>query len=178
MKITRLQLTRLQTVCSQMASTVVGFDGGREGRLAWAGQLTGRTIPSFNALSFDEARMLIDAAQGELGHRAPLKPGSKATQPRKRTAESAHRAGVDGRKDDTVYAQRPEIVSADDLTTIASYYQRLGWDKARFDAWLQSKSSPIKPAKEIRSMKQANRVRWALKGMLQDRGLWVDWSNG
>jgi hypothetical protein len=176
--ITPAQLARLQTLCSQMTQSVIGFDGGREGRLAWAGTLLGRTVPTFSALGFHDARLLIDAAQGELGHRAPLKPGSKRNQAHKHTAEDALRAGVDGRKDDVVFVQRPEIVSAEDLETIASYYQRLGWDKARFDAWLAGSSSPIKPGKVIHTTRQANRVRWALKGMLQDAGLWVDWSKG
>ncbi len=176
--ITNAQRLRLMAVCTQMGSSVVGFDNSREGRLAWAGQLLGRTIVSFLDLRFHEAQALIDAAQGELGHRAPLKPGSKATQPRSRTAEDAHRAGVDGRNDDVSYAQLPQIASADDLATIASYYQRLGWDKARFDAWLASKSSPLKRARSIVTTAQANKVRWALKGMLQAAGLWADWSKG
>lgn len=170
MNITRAQITRLQTCCSQMAQRVAGCTNSREERLAWAAQVLGHAVESFAKLSMQEARILIDAAQGEIGHRAPLKPGTR------RNREDARRAGIDGRKGDTEFASAPRIVSAEELTTIASYYQRLGWDKPRFDAWLASRHSPLKKRTTITTSAHANRVLWALKGMLKDAGLWVDWS--
>lgn len=172
MNITPAQMKRLQTCCSQMARTVVGFDGERATRLAWAKQTLGREVASFSELTIHDARRLIDAAQGELGHRAAARPGTRE----RRSAAAAHRAGVDGRKGDTTYAATPQIVSAEDLDVLAEYYARLGWNKARFDAWLASSHSPIGRSKTIRTQAQANRVRWALQGMLKDAGLWVDWS--
>lgn len=173
MKITTAQLKRLQTCYGQMCSQVIGFENTREARLAWASQILGREISSFAALSLDQARTLIDAAQGELGHRTPQK--SKSVH--KPTAEAARRAGLDGRKGDQEYADAPQIASAADIETIQSYYQRLGWSAAQFEAWLTHRSSPLRGRKQIRTQADANRVRWALKGMLKDAGLWADWKD-
>lgn len=175
MTITKAQLTRLQTCYAQMCSHLSGYENTREARLRWASQILGRPVVSFSKLSLDAARKLIDAAQGELGHRAPLKATSARSQGRKQSAEDARRAGLDGRKVDAEFADQPELVSAEDIETIRSYYQRLGWGEAQFESWLRSRTSPLRGRKVIRTTADANRVRWALKGMLQDANLWVDW---
>ena len=176
MKATLAQIKRLQTCYGQLCTHSIGFENTREARLAWAAEVLGRQIASFSQLTLDQARTLIDAAQGALGHRDPLKPGAKRQQEPKRSAEAAHRAGVDGRAGETVYAASPEIVSAEDIETIASYYARLGWDLSQFDKWIHSRSSPLRGRKQVRTTADANRVRWALKGMLQDAGRWADWN--
>ncbi len=172
-RITPAQLARLQTLCSQLASACV-IAGTREARLAWANSILrlepGLQIASFSQLSLDRATRLIDAAQGELGHRAPT-----VAKPRKRlTAASARRAGLDGRNTDTEFAGQPQIVSPEDIETIKSYYERLGWGREQFEAWLGSRRSPLRGRKQIRTTAEANKVRWALKGMLQAAGRWVD----
>ncbi len=62
-----------------------------------------------------------------------------------------------------------------DLEVIESYYARLGWSRETFDGWLRSPRSPLgrnKSQPKITTVAQANRVRWALKRMLQKKGLW------
>lgn len=167
MNITRAQLGRLQTLYSQLARRDNSLDTSREARLEWASQLCQRKVASFKALTMSEARHLIDSAQGVLGVRVP---------PHKRPANfhDARRAGLDGRHDGQEFANQPQIASAADLATIQSYYTRLGWDRTRFDAWLHSDRSPLrgKADAQIRTAADANRVRWALKGMLVHAGLW------
>ena len=173
MKITPAQLTRLQTCYAQMCRHSIGFDNTREDRLHWATQTLGCAIDSFSHLTLDQGRRLIDAAQGELGHRAPLKAGSRR---RPGNSQSPLRAGIDGRHDGGQFAKVPELVSAEQIADIQSYAQRLDMGEAQLTAWLKSRSSPLKGRTEIRTTADANRVRWALEGMLKDRGLWVDWS--
>lgn len=177
MKITPAQIGRLQTVYAQCVRRCLGYSEGREARIAWANERlqlpVGRRIKTFSDLTQHQARVLTDAAQAELGTRAPLKPGRNQKQ---RLTTDARRAGNDGRRDDIEFTNQPEMVAPEELEVIASYYARLGWTAERFAAFLSSSSSPIKPSKTIRTVKQANRVRWALKGMLQDAGLWEDWS--
>jgi len=168
--ITKGQLKRLQVLYSQLARHTLDAGPSREARLTWAAQLLGHAVASFSNLTPDDARVLIDSAQGVLGVRA-------ATTPRKRLSrDEAHRAGTDGRRDEAEYSTTPQLASADDLATIENYYGRLGWNRAQFDGWLRSRYSPLKhkakPA--IRTMADANRVRWALKGMLQAAGKWEE----
>ena len=172
MKITKAQLARLQTCYAQMGSRIVGFENTREARLQWASAVLHRDVTSFSALTLDQARILIDAAQGELGGRAPLKSKPQRAQ----TAEAARRAGLDGRKFDTEFAAQPEMVSAELVERIQSYYQRLGWGAPQFNAWLSSRSSPLRGRHSVRTTAEANKVLWALKGMLKDAGRWADWS--
>jgi hypothetical protein len=98
-------------------------------------------------------------------------------KPRKRlNRDQARRAGLDGRKDGGEFLRAPQMASAADLACIESYYTRLGWGRAQFDAWLRSPRSPLKhkSAPTIVTVYDANRVRWAIKGMLQHAGLWED----
>ncbi len=165
-RITKHQLTRLQTVYSQLARHTQESES-RDGRLQWASELTGRAVKSFRDLSFDEARRLIDTAQGQLGVKAPAKC--------RRSGAQGRRAGLDGRHDGAEYQNAPQVASAADLATIESYYLRLGWNRAQFDAWLCSPRSPLRKRARttITTTADANSVRWALKGMLVAKGLWV-----
>jgi hypothetical protein len=168
MQITPRQLGRLQTLYSQLARREIGIGTGREERLAWASSSLHKPVASFSALTFDDAGFLIDGLQTHLGVKAPAR--------NRLSRDAARRAGVDGRKRDTEFTSAPQIASASDLATIESYYSRLGWDRARFDAWLRSPHSPVKhkSAPTITTVSDANRVRWALKGMLQNAGLWEE----
>jgi hypothetical protein len=163
--ITTNQMKRLQTLYGQLQAHSIE-SSGREARLSWATEQLGRPITSFKAISFSEAKGLIDGLQGQLGVKEP---------PRRRHGRAqARRAGLDGRKGQTEFANAPQAVDARDLAAIEEYYLRLGWTRAQFDGWLQSPHSPIgaRANKQILTTADANRVRWALKGMLQQRGLW------
>jgi hypothetical protein len=164
--ITTGQLKRLQTLYGQLCAHTIE-PSSREARIAWAAGLVGRKLSSFSDLTGDEARRLIDGLQAQLGVRMP---------PRKRMERrAAARHAKDGRRDGAEFASAPEMVSAEDLAAIQQMYERLGWTRERFDAWLRSPTSPIrKTDTAIRSTSDANRVRWALKGMLRNRGLWED----
>jgi hypothetical protein len=170
LRITSGQMKRLQTLYGQLcAHTQQSSD--RAARIAWASQLLGRAenerLASFSDLTQSDARHLIDALQAQLGVQHPTK--------KRQRREAADRHGRDGRGDGQDLAATPEMVSAADLETIESYYQRLGWTRDRFDAWLRSPHSPLKKSSPVIATKaHANRVRWALKGMLQHAGLWEE----
>jgi hypothetical protein len=159
------QLRRLQVLYGQLARhTDQGT--GREARLAWASELTGRTIASFSDLTQAEAVRLIDTIQGQLGVRAPARP-------RRRLRRSdARKAGTEGRRGNE--NTETTIAGARDLERIQYALTLLGWNQAQLEGWLRSPSSPLrkKATPEIRTLSDANRVWWALKGMAQARGLW------
>lgn len=164
--INKKQMKRLQVLYSQLARhTDQGAD--REARMRWASEMLQRPIGSFKELTMNDAQHLIDTLQGQLGVKAPAKNRLKG--------EAAHRAGTDGRKG-SPYAGSPQMVSPADLEVITGYYMRLGWGREQFDAWLASSRSPLSHRSHptITTLADANRVRWALKGMLQNRGLWED----
>jgi hypothetical protein len=173
-KITKRQLKHLQVLYSQLAHKTLDAGSSRESRLAWASDQLHHAVASFNDLSHADARQLITAIQRRLGIRA-------AARPRKTLSRGqAQRAGKDGRHDGKQYDAQPQLASADDLATIEGYYARLGWSRAQFDGWLRSPRSPLKhkAAPSIRTLSDANRVRWALKGMLQHAGLWYEKERG
>jgi hypothetical protein len=167
--ITSGQLKRLQVLYSQHARrSLDATSGSREERLDWATRQTGRLIASFKELTLDEGKHLIELLQRALNVKAP------STRPSRR--DDARRAGLDGRHDGKEYARTPKMASAQDIEVIERFYQRLGWTRERFDAWLQSPRSPLgrKSNPQIRTLADANRVRWALKGMLVSAGLWEE----
>jgi hypothetical protein len=142
----------------------------REERITWASTRLRRPISSFSDLSSTDAGFLIDGLQEYLGVKAPAKPRKRLDR------EQARRAGTDGRHDGQEFASAPQLASAADLATIENYYTRLGWGRAQFDAWLRSPRSPLKHKSQptISTMADANRVRWALKGMLRYAGKWEE----
>jgi hypothetical protein len=164
--ITKDQLKRLQVLYSQFARHTDQATS-REARIQWASELVQRPIASFTALTMHDARHLIDTLQGQLGVKAPAK--------KRLRREAAHRAGTDGRRN-SPYGSAPQMVSAEDLAVLEDYYTRLGWNRAQFDGWLSSSRSPLsnRARPVIATLADANRVRWALKGMLQHAGLWEE----
>jgi len=160
------QIGRLQTLYAQLARHEIGLGLKREERLAWASTALHKPVSSFKDLSGADAGFLIDLIQTTLGVKAPAK--------KRMSRDQARRAGLDGRADGQEYSGAPQLASQADLGTIVSYYMRLGWDRARFDAWLRSPRSPLKhkSAPTITTLADANKVRWALKGMLEHAGLW------
>lgn len=164
--ITTPQLRRVQTLYSQLcAHTQQGTS--REERMAWASRLLGRKIVSFCELSVSDAGRLIDVLQSQLGVKHPPQ--------KRRSREAAARHGKDGRRDGQEFQSAPQMVSVADLATLESYWRRLGMTRERFDAFLRSPISPLRKTDPvIRTKADANKVRWALEGMLKRAGLWEE----
>jgi hypothetical protein len=161
------QLKRLQTLYSQFAREAPDPRiRTRQERLLWASFVVGHPVTSFSELSQDEANTAI----AQLEKTAPRK--KRRAKPMSR--EAAERHAKDGRWDGEKFSAAPQIASEFDLANIAKYYARLGWDRDTFDRWLRSPRSPLgrRSQPKIVTVAQANRVRWALKKMLQARGLW------
>ena len=161
------QLKRLQTLYSQFAAASTDpRTRTREERLLWASLICNRTIGSFSELTVEEAKRAIDSLQKALG---PQRKKPRMGRDR------ALRHGKDGRYDST-FQNAPQMAESFDLEVIESYYARLGWSRETFDNWLRSPRSPLgkKSQPRIATVAQANRVRWALKRMLQSRDLWEE----
>jgi hypothetical protein len=163
--ITAPQLKRLQTLYSQFAADP--RTRSREERLLWASLVVGRKVESFSELTGREAATAIARLQKDA-------PQAKA-RPKPMDRDSAERHAKDGRWDGEKFRPMPQMASAFDLENIERYYNRLGWNRDTFDRWLCSPRSPLGRHSQppIRTVAQANRVRWALIRMLQKRGLWA-----
>ena len=184
-ELTTMQLKRLQTLYSQVAAGDA-LAKTREQRLMWAGLVANRAIASFSELTEDEAKTCIERLQAALNERQPAVKRSYRRRKKMRTQiadrERAARHGKDGRHDST-FAEQPQLAGRYDLDVIEGYVARLGWSRAQFDGWLGSARSPLKPraaspepqaeAAQIRTVAEANRVRWALVKMLKGRKLWA-----
>ena len=170
-KANRDQIVALQTLFAAWHSRDLTENVDlRSARLAWASERLEREINSFNDLSGDQARLLIDVLKQSLGQ-----PLTRQPQPwrRVRARDRAQQAGTAGRRG--VSSSLIEMVGPDDLARIEDARRRLGWTTEQLDAWLRSTSSPLKdkagePA--IRSVSDANRVWWALKAMMVRVGVW------
>lgn len=157
------QIPKLQTLYSQFAATQFDPAGGdeRSKRLAWAERELGLehgSLESFKALKKSEASQLIDVLL--------VATGQKVTPPdrsKKSKRDQAQRKGTAGRRGDI--SKEVVMASADDLAAIDELLHDLGWDRARLDNFLRSPSSPLgrRSNPEIRTDKDANKVRWALK---------------
>jgi hypothetical protein len=155
MKITGRQLTRLQTLYSQWERHSLSCPGSsREARLAWASQLTARSVASFSALTIEEGKRLIDTLQDAVGHKHPAQ--KKRRPP---TTRDRQKKGTEGRHDQ-IHAETT-IAGPSEFELIQQALSRLGWTQARLEAFLRSPRSPIKPHTQIRTLYQANRVYWA-----------------
>ena len=166
--ITARKLKRLQTLYSQFAAASADpRTRTREERLLWASLVVGRKVESFSELSSAEANTAIARLQKDA-------PQAEA-RPKPMDRDAAERHAKDGRWDGGEFRQAPQMASAFDLENIERYYHRLGWDRDTFDRWLRSPRSPLGRHSQprIRTVAQANRVRWALKKILQTRGLWA-----
>jgi hypothetical protein len=102
-------------------------------------------------------------------------PTSKRRSRKPMDRERAQRHGTDGRRDSS-FSDAPQLVEAYDVQQIEDYYRRLGWARETFDAWLRSPRSPLgrRSQPKIRTVADANRVRWGLKRILQRKGLWEE----
>lgn len=163
--ITTGQMKRLQVLYSQMARhTQQGAD--RASRLAWASQLLRRPIASFSDLTLADARHLIDTVQGQLGVKVPARPRRRLNH------QDAQKAGTEGRRGHA--SDEITLAGPSEFARISYVLDLIGWNEAQFDGWLRSSRSPLsrKASPSIRTLGDANRVYWALKGMATARGLW------
>ena len=166
MQITKPQIARLQTLYGQLAAHEIGVGVDRLARLRWASERRGREVSSFGELSCEDAIFLIDSIQGALGVKVP---------PRKRLGRAqARRAGLDGRKDGTEFANAPQMATARDLRRIQAMIAQLGWSHETYANFLASQRSPLakRADKQIRTTSDANKVWWALKRIAQQKGVW------
>ncbi len=160
-------LKKLQTLYSQFAANSTDpRTRSREERLLWASFVCGRTVTSFSELTRDDAKRAIDALQKTLRKPSRSRMGQ----------ERARRHGIDGRRDGQEFTPWPQLAGKFDLEMIRSFYERLGWTPENFEMWLHSKRSPLgrRTDPTIRTVADANRVRWALKRMLQRAGRWTE----
>jgi hypothetical protein len=157
------QLTALHALFHQYASRCLGRAGSaieRRERLAWASDNLGRPLESFSSLRSEEAARLIDLMKRALGQEV-TPPRSPWRRPDR---DQARAYGTAGRRGNT--SKEVQLVDAPTLALLDRLVAQLGWTRARLDAFLQSKSSPV-PGGVVRTLPQANRVIWALKKMLR-----------
>ena len=94
-------------------------------------------------------------------------------RPRKRLDRaSAQKAGTEGRRGNE--SNETTIAGPAEFARIRYVLDLLGWNQTQLDAWLRSSRSPLKSkaSPAIRTLGDANRVYWALKGMATAQGKW------
>ncbi|HKI11415.1 MAG TPA: hypothetical protein VKA02_04820 [Candidatus Acidoferrum sp.] len=152
------QLRMLQTLWGFLCQRSQLDPKDREARLQWVAGAIGRPIASFRELSADEANIALDAIQKQLP--AEL---LKRKRPSRRLA---HSYGTSGRRGGEALVVN--LVDADTRALLDGLLARLGWKPEQFDAFLHSSKSPVRSG-AIRTLAEANRAIWALKGMLRRR---------
>lgn len=164
------QIKALQTLYGQLTRhSGPDTSDPRAARLAWASEITGRSISSFSNLTGDEARRLIDILKGSTGQ---LIADSPSPWRRIDSRDRAQAAGTAGRR-----SGEPSFIqmaSPDDVARIDELLRRLGWSRERYEGWLRSLRSPVSltDGVTVRTTAQANRIYWALKAMLTRGGGW------
>lgn len=163
--ITKDQLKRLQVLYAQLARHT-DQEPTREARIGWAQALVQRPIASFSDLTVADATHLIDTLQGQLGVKVPAKPRRRLDR------EAARKAGTEGHRGNV--SNELTLATADDLARVERVRDLIGWSQAQLDAWLRSPRSPLtnRNAPAIRTLRDANRVYWALKGIAVRQGKW------
>jgi non-ribosomal peptide synthetase component F len=168
--ITAGQQKKLQTLYGQYARHTMDVSTTRAARLQWATERARRPISSFSELTLEEAKHLIDELQRVLGIAETSAPRRQRRRPM--DARTAHAAGTAGRRDaDHLEAT---MVGASDTARIQYVLGLLGWDAAGLTRFLQRATSPLKGRAEIRTLSDANKVYWALKGIATAKGVWKD----
>jgi hypothetical protein len=154
--ISKGQLRRIQTLWGILyRHTVDGAPGdSRAARLAWIGLKVGRRIGSCNDLSKTEAKKAIEAIQKCL----------PAEAVRSSDRSQAMAQGRDGRKG--AESKEVRLPDAGTMQLLQNLLFALGWDRARLDLFLHSPKSPVRA---IRTLADANKIIWVLKGMLRRR---------
>jgi hypothetical protein len=163
-RITARQMKRLQTlwgmVCKQVGAGAPPFPAAsaREARLAWVGGKIGREIGSFKDLTLEEAKRAIQEMQKLL---PPSALRASARRPGRRTARAYGTAGRKGFESSEL-----RLVDARTWALIDRLLGELGWTRERLDAFIRSAKSPTR-GRLVKTLDDANRVIWTLKGMLR-----------
>lgn len=167
MKVTARQLRALLTLFNLYARRSLLLANGEEraARLAWASQRVGHEVASFNELRSNEAALLIDTLKQALGQE--VSPPVRKRLDR----EAAMARGAHGRKGRKVRVEM--MTSPDALEEIERLRARLGWTAEHFEIWLRSRYSPLcaRGEPKLLTISACNRVRWALKAILQRAGV-------
>lgn len=163
-KITKPQLTRLQTLWSQYSRREwLAVTQSRQARLRWASEQIKRNISSFSDLSSSEASELINLLQSEFGI-AETSPARSKRRYRSRITDrdQAMAAGTEGRRGSQ---NKVTIATAQDLALIDQQLNFMGWNNSRLEAFLHSPSSPLgkRSNRQLRTLGDVNKVLWALK---------------
>ena len=164
--ISRRQLVRIQTLwallCRQQG---LGKPSGTRGaRLAWLGGTLGRQVASTKELTLAEATASIDALQKCL----PPELLRRRARPGARRAMAMGRAGRRDFSRDAGRGSRViELPGPAELELLATLRAELGLDDARFAAFLRSRKGPLGGRERIETLADANRIIWALKGILR-----------
>jgi hypothetical protein len=159
------QMKRLQVLYGQMARHTMQ-DSDRAARLAWASQLVCRPVTSFSDLTSNDATHLIDTLQAQLGVQAPARPRRRLDR------RAAQKAGTEGRRGHA--SDEITLAGPSEFARIRYVLDLIGWSQAQLEGWLRSSRSPLrsKATPSIRTLADANRVYWALKGMATAQGKW------
>jgi hypothetical protein len=131
----------------------------RAKRVAWASGVIGRNVASFAELSTKEAAKLIDTMKSALGQEVRLSRKS----PDRDLARAYGTAGRRGQNTNEIH-----MVDDQTLELLDSLIVQAGLTRERFDAFLRSKSSPVRGG-TIRTLQQANKAIWALRNMIRRR---------
>lgn len=131
----------------------------RAARLAWASGVVGRTITSFAELRSDEAALLIETMKKALGQET--RPAIRRKRPDRDTAQLY---GTAGRRRSS--SKEIRLVDEPTLLLIVKLCEQLAWNEQRLDGFLRGSTSPVRSG-VIRTLDEANRVIWALRGMLR-----------
>jgi hypothetical protein len=164
--ITPAQLRTLQTLFGKYVSSSLDASTGdpRAARLEWASQNIARPIGSFKELRADEAARLIDALKVSLGQEIKHIPRRAWRRPRSR--EAAEAAGRHGRRNHVV--EIAMLAGPEDFDKIDDLREAAGMSREQLDLFLRGPKSPTRGG-AIRTLADANKLIWALKGMARRR---------
>jgi hypothetical protein len=132
----------------------------RTARLMFLSGIAKRKIDSSKDLTRGEAEQAIRAIAAALP--AHLNTKKKKSMSRDRAQE----LGTAGRKNVQATAAS-SMAGPEELRHIQDLLDQLGWNRQRLDEFLRSRYSPLGAHGQIRTVANANRVRWALKRILE-----------
>jgi hypothetical protein len=133
-------------------------DDERAARLRYFSSSMKRPIASTKELSRDEAEQAIKGIAAVL----PEHLNFKKKRLSRRAGQELSQAG---RRNKTVSIAE-QIVGPIEMKHITNLLDQLGWNMARLEGFLHSPSSPLGGRSVIRTVDDAFKVRYALKGVL------------
>lgn len=133
-------------------------DDSRTARLRYLSSSFKRPVTSAKELSRDEAEQAIKGLAASLPEHLSTK--------KRLSRRDAREIAVAGRKDKKGVSNSEQIVGPTELRHIRNLMDQLGWDNARLQGFLHSPFSPLGGRSVIRTVDDAFKVRYALKGIL------------